>query len=270
MASEANDCQQCDTVRPECTRCLKACVPCVYLSNDADATPTMALKSEVETLQRQVQEHIKFLENIRSAPEDEAMNIVRQLRSTEDISSVLRLHQGRTGGTSLLSEHSSAQAAIPSIDSIEPGIDFELVRLHPNVYPVPIPLNPSSIPSVSLTREPAEQKTSSSSCRTSPTPSETYTYCDPRLEHLTVGYWTWIPIDDVLAARAISHFFGIDHLVLGFFDVDLFLRDLVGQRLDFCSSFLFSSVMSLACVGSNMAFLIRKRLLTITAILQHD
>jgi hypothetical protein len=96
-----------------------------------------------------------------------------------------------------------------------------------------------------------------------------YTYCDARLEHLTVKYWTRIPIDDQLAARAISHFLETDHPVLGYFDADLFLHDLVNQCLRFCSSFLFSSVMALACVRLYPFTPHRSHLLTSTAILQH-
>ncbi|KAF3049590.1 hypothetical protein E8E11_008967 [Didymella keratinophila] len=136
----------CDGARPDCTH----------------ATPTMALKNEVETLQRRLQEHTDFIEAIRNAPDDEVLTIVHRLRSTENLSAAISTYQGRIGGPSLLSEHASARAAMPSTET---GIEFEIT----------------------------------------------------------------------------------DHPVLGFFDADLFLRDLIGQGLNFCSSFLFHSVMSLAC-----------------------
>jgi hypothetical protein len=233
---------QCDGGRPECSRCQKARVPCVYLSDDAEATPTMALKSKVESLQRRLQEHTDFLENIRNAPEDEAWRIVRQLRSTENASAVLSLYQGRVGDTGQISQHTSARAVIPSTES---NVESELVMVHPRAYPILVPPSPSSIPPASLIGG-STQTTSSSSTPLSL--SEPYTYCDSRLERLSVRYWTRIPIDDGLAARAISHYLEVDHPVLGLFDANLFLRDLVEQGLNFCSSFLFSSVMSLACV----------------------
>jgi hypothetical protein len=220
-------------------------VPCVYLSDDADATPTMALKREVESLQRRVQEYVNFLESIRTAPEDEVLHVVRQLRSTEDAYAILSSYQGRAGGISRISEHTTARATIPLMES---DIEFELVTLHPKVYPVAIPPNPSSVTSASLTRGLTLQGTATSLSSTSLSTSLHHKYCDLRLERLAVRYWTRIPIDDQLAAQAISHFLEVDHPILGFFDADLFLRDLVDQRLDFCSSFLFGSVMSLACV----------------------
>jgi hypothetical protein len=220
-------------------------VPCVYLSNDADATPTMALRSELESLQRQLQEHTEFLEKIRNAPEDEAIRIVRQLRSAENASAVLSSYQGRAGSTNRISEHASKRASIPSTES---GVEFEGSMLHPTAYSMfPLP-TPSSIASASLIKEPGLVDATALPDSNASLPREPHVYCDPRLEHLSVACWTWIPIDDLLAACALSHFLATDHPVLGFFDINLFLRDLVEQDLNFCSSFLFSSVMSLACV----------------------
>lgn len=237
---------QCDGDRPECSRCQKARVPCVYLSDDADATPTMALKSEVESLQRRLQEHTDFLDCIRNAPEDEALKIVQRFRSTENPSAMLSSCQAGTGVISQLSQHASVGAVIPFAES---GVEFELSMLHPTAYPILMPPSLSSVASASLvgglTRDTSASSTPLSS-------SEPCTYCDSRLERLSVSYWTRIPIDDVLAARAISHYLTVDHPILGFFDADLFLRDLVGQGLNFCSTFLFSSVMSLACVRPDL------------------
>ncbi|KAF1926250.1 uncharacterized protein M421DRAFT_220820 [Didymella exigua CBS 183.55] len=227
----------CDGARPDCARCLRSRVPCVYISDDADATPTMALKSELESLQRRLQEHADLLESIRSAPDDEVLAIVHRLRSAEDLSVVLSAYQGRIGGSSQASEHALARAVMPSAET---AIDFELVMLHPTAFPVPVPPSPSSMASAGLMG-------GSSPSGTPMSPPEPYTYCDPRLELLAVSYWTRIPIDSRLAARAISHFLETDHPVLGFFDAHLFLRDLVEQGLGFCSSFLFHAVMSLAC-----------------------
>lgn len=217
-------------------------MPCVYLSDDADATPTMALKSEVESLQRRLQEHDDFLDNIRNAPEDDVLSIIRQLRSTDGASALLSLYRGRIGGPSQTSEHALARAAMPSTES---AFELEVGMRHPTVYPVLETPSPISTASPMVTGVFSQTPSCS---RTPPSCTDFYPYCDPRLEDLTIGYWTRIAIEDGLAARAISHFLITDHPVLGFFDADLFLQDLVDQSLNFCSSFLFHSVMSLACV----------------------
>lgn len=74
-------------------------------------------------------------------------------------------------------------------------------------------------------------------------------YCDSRLEKLQISYWTKVPVSDELAAALISFYILNDHKILGFFDVDLFLDDLVQCRQRFCSPFLVSSVLCIACVS---------------------
>lgn len=202
----------------------------------------MALKNEIETLQRRLQEHNDFIEAIRHAPDDEALAIVHRLRSSEDLAAVLSSYQGRPGSSSQLSEHASVRAVMPSTET---GIEFELVTHPPTAYSVLVPQSPSSIASSSLVGGYTEN-TPPSGTRMSL--SGPHMYCDYRLELLSVSYWTRIPIDNGLAARLISHFLRTDHPVLGFFDADLFVHDLVEQGLSFCSSFLFHSVMSVACV----------------------
>lgn len=202
----------------------------------------MALKREVELLQRQSQEHADILENIRNAPEDQAWSIFQQLRMTENAAAVLSSYQGQASSSSQISEHDSARTDMPSTES---GIECELLMLHPTAYPQLTPPSPSSIATARLIGDSTQ---ASSSCSIPLSPSIPSAYCDPRLEHLTVRYWTRIPIDDGLAARALSQFLESDHAVLGLFDADLFLGDLVAQCLNFCSTFLFHSVMSLACV----------------------
>ena len=73
--------------------------------------------------------------------------------------------------------------------------------------------------------------------------------CDPRLNQISIGYWTKVLISNEFAAGAISAYLNTDHALLGFFDADLFLSDLVQQRFDYCSPFLVSSLLCQACVS---------------------
>ena len=73
-------------------------------------------------------------------------------------------------------------------------------------------------------------------------------YCDPRLNRLDVEFWTKVAISNEFAASAISHFLETEHAIFGFFDADMFLSDLVDRRLTYCSPFLVSSLLCLACV----------------------
>ncbi|KAM0809278.1 putative Zn(2)-C6 fungal-type domain-containing protein [Seiridium cardinale] len=74
-------------------------------------------------------------------------------------------------------------------------------------------------------------------------------YCDPRLEALDISFWTDVPVTNRFAAGAISHYLDIEHQVLGLFDAQSFIGDLVGHRIEFCSPFLVSSLLSFASHG---------------------
>jgi hypothetical protein len=83
-------------------------------------------------------------------------------------------------------------------------------------------------------------------------PSLPRTFCDERLYNLDIGYWSMVPIQNELAASLISFYIETDHSYVGFFDVDLFLEDLVYCRQRFCSSFLVSAVLYAASVRGQL------------------
>ena len=228
----ANVILQCDQGRPECNRCVNAGLLCVYMSEDAGATPTMALKSENEVLQRRLRGHTQYLEAIQNATEEEAFNIVRQLRLTDIATALAFPYQGSMSARSHSSRRASAQAAIPSADS---GLGFDTL----------IPASPSTIAPASLIRRPNQHMSIAVSS------TEHCSGYEALLEGLRVRYWTQIPLEDRLAARAISHLLTTANPVLGFLDATKLLNDLVNHTLCYCSSFLFHVVMALACVCSH-------------------
>ena len=74
-------------------------------------------------------------------------------------------------------------------------------------------------------------------------------YCDSRLGLIDIGFWSGIQITNQLAATLLSLYLKTDHPTLGLFDYDLFLTDLVNQRVRYCSRLLVSSILSWACVS---------------------
>jgi hypothetical protein len=61
--------------------------------------------------------------------------------------------------------------------------------------------------------------------------------------------WSDVQISNELAANIISFYLEVDYRTLPFFDLDLFLEDLVHNRPYFCSSLLVNSLLSWACVS---------------------
>lgn len=73
--------------------------------------------------------------------------------------------------------------------------------------------------------------------------------CDTRLAQLNIAFWTSVPIGNGLASRAISLYLQTDHPLLGTFDPDLFINDLVSQQGNYCSSVLVNALLYWACVS---------------------
>ena len=72
--------------------------------------------------------------------------------------------------------------------------------------------------------------------------------CDQRLEYIKIPNWTQVFILNDLGARLILFYLTVDHLILGLFDADLFLGDLVAYRTEFCCPLLLSAVLCFVCV----------------------
>ena len=73
--------------------------------------------------------------------------------------------------------------------------------------------------------------------------------CDERLLLIDVNYWSAVAIDPALAATLISSFLTTEHDILGFFDADLFITDLVTKNHDHCSPLLVNALLFTACVS---------------------
>lgn len=72
--------------------------------------------------------------------------------------------------------------------------------------------------------------------------------CDPRLADLEILRWTDVEIENDLAARCISLYLETDHPLLGPFDPDLFVEQLVSGENQFCSPLLVNALLYWACV----------------------
>ena len=79
-------------------------------------------------------------------------------------------------------------------------------------------------------------------------------YCDERLHQLVISRWTKVAVTDEFAAEVISLYLETDHPLLGLFDADLFLDNLVSGELNFCSPLLVNALLCWSCVSSDFFF----------------
>ncbi|KAJ0108827.1 c6 transcription factor [Diaporthe amygdali] len=195
-----------------------------------------------------------ILHRLKTLPEDEAVALFIQLRSGA------RVNDNVVTARSI---------PAPSRTSLE----FELIHRHPILYPVVTAAESPEIEVSGLRVLPYQEHESEStgsrkpsstrrpsSLRSSPTkagfrrpsspePSVPLELCDERLKHIRIRNWTQISISNQLAASLISFYLTVDHPILGLFDADLFLGDLVAHKTEFCSPLLLSAVLCFACQG---------------------
>ena len=240
----------------------------------------MALKRQIEELKQELSEHAEIFHHLQSVSEPEVVSVVRRLRSTPNASTVLASLRGAAHTTVRPSELKTLRGTLPPTDF---ETEFELSMLHSSVYPVLQPLDldsfdidsfvqpalrrlPQSSASVPpstvyqteegyyiapcLTILPAAPLRRARSPHTPPVagPVPDRQYCDWRLNHLNISYWTCIPTTNEYAASVLSHYLETDHPMFACVDVDLFLSGLVDRTLEHCSPFLVSALMAFACV----------------------
>ena len=211
------------------------------------------------------------MNHLASAPDEIVLDLVRQMRSFGNPNVVVDEVES---GLNKRYRPSIPQdrALIPSTPSSRFEIDFglDLSACFPNTYPTlhssGIDISTISINALFATKPSipplAGNMIRDSSNGEMPTPPpddvceswevgalKTTAWPDERLKGLRIEFWTSIPITDEFAASVLSLYFKVDHPLHGFFDTDLFLRDLVQCRSEFCSPFLVATLMFYGCVS---------------------
>ncbi|KAF1975215.1 hypothetical protein BU23DRAFT_458985 [Bimuria novae-zelandiae CBS 107.79] len=255
----------CNSVRPVCGACEARETECFYLTKNESETKLQALKRENKSLN-------DLLKHLRTVPEDVAQSILLQLRTSENPLSVVKEIEA---GSLALIRSSQTKAALAALPDVRSDTEFKLMVDHRTAYPAvnltrdailakdtlldPVKVLAHELPPDTPSRSPA---VSSPSERTSVNdPGASFTaqdapnagvdresqLIDPLLTELKIEFWTTIPVTNHFAASAISLYLENDHQTLGLFDAQLFLKDLVECRQEFCSSFLATALLAFAC-----------------------
>ncbi|KAH6683726.1 hypothetical protein F5X68DRAFT_171961 [Plectosphaerella plurivora] len=266
-----NECRRkkarCDGKRPACTGCVKRSAPCAYADKEIQGDPATVAAS------------MQVLDKLKSASEGQALDILRLLRVNGDPEAVMSMINARND--SVDATISPSPYLNPFAD-----FNFEVMSRNPVSYPSwqppdsaawesssllhPFPLqrtrsfdqrtlfanqtrhfdpllkSPDVVSSTSSSREASAGMVPGSRLHSPSTPPSP-TLCDPRLESLNVSFWTPVDISSELAGRMISLYLETDHPLLGTFDPDLFVSDLVQKGNRFCNRLLFAAVMYWGC-----------------------
>ena len=212
----------------------------------------------------------QVLELLRVAPADTAIAVLQDLRSrgsvielVESVKSILAPASPPPSSsardvllprTSLLSSDLSDRFpwAFPRLSPMEAAnIDLRLLGLRriPAAAAPTRPLKRRRISRGSAEAVDNFESSRSSGVALAGLPETLHVYADARLKLLEVQRWTTVAITNAYAARAISFYLTNEHPVLGFFDADLLVRDMVGEG-PFCTRLLATSLLAWACVRS--------------------
>lgn len=238
----------------------------------------MALKRTNQTLLEKVNALQELVDHLVHSPEQVALNTMHQLRASADPMTVIRAVKGdNISALPTLPKQAESAAADPSLQCQD---ELWLFVQHPNAYPTLDPAvdlellqnplfwsltkrnavdEPHGLASIAdswrpMDPDPMKKETGDSANALLEYEDDIGTLrplilpdCierDPRLENLNIAFWTAVPITNRSAATAISMYFESDGQILSLFDPDLFIKDLVDCRFDYCSSFLVNSLLA--------------------------
>ncbi|KAK2000066.1 hypothetical protein LX36DRAFT_741229 [Colletotrichum falcatum] len=260
----------CDGKRPACTPCTELRVQCIYISVNETETSAMALKRENQMLR-------DMLTRLTAMPEDVAHQTLKQLTFAVDPFASLRSmrpsgpkdprevlpHVHSNIEFELTRRHPSAYPQTRRLSRIKMSGSMgprpaKVARISHSAGGGPPAPGNSNRP---VTAETAERSPSVESRAYSwpyntpffvppigpPPPPPPPIHRDPRLKNLNIGFWTVVPITNQDAADVISLYLETDHPILGLFDADLFLDDLVGGQMRYCSALLVNALLAFAC-----------------------
>ncbi|KAF5542980.1 conidial development fluffy [Fusarium mexicanum] len=241
----------CNPCRDKKRACQTRNLACIYRVPPKTVDSTIKIQKQLDTLQHSFNHYADIVEQLKTLPETDALKLLQRLRSPADVNRAFTSLQGSVHTRMRLSNHRTAQAILPTTSS---RVEFELTALHGIVYPtlVPIDITALGISPLEMPALPAAQTETSVHKISSASPvvlsSDRFRpLCDSRLEEIDISYWTKVPISNETAAAMISLFLETDQTIVGFIDADLFVESLVERKPQFCSTFLVSAILYVAC-----------------------
>jgi hypothetical protein len=218
---------------------------------------TIKIQKQLDTLQDNFNQYADILDQLKTLPEQDALKLLQRLRSPADVAGAFTSMQGNLQTRVGISDHKTSQALLPTTNS---RIEFELTALHGIVYPTLLPVDITTLDISPLGKPespPSSQSSDSGSLVSRKSSSTTIVlssagskpYCDSRLKDLDISYWTKVPITDESAATLISLYLETDQTIVSFIDANLFVESLVNRVPKFCSTFLVTAMLYVACVS---------------------
>ncbi|KAK4983665.1 hypothetical protein LTR50_007094 [Elasticomyces elasticus] len=272
---------KCDGQRPVCAKCIQKRSTCEY-DVRPDETRQEAVKRKNETLEQELSSFRELHHALASRPESEASVILKQIRSGDDIDTVLTLISD--GDLLFRPRRTTAgqfQAGLNMLDN-------------------PVAGSSSHVTQSSTTRDHAQANLSDGhdmnefsprkrAAREAPmlpaygdSPQLSSSYRSPSASHTPYGLvdtrsfvaspaqlearasyerpefnveaqlWTSVIRDNALMSHLLTVYFTYSHKFFCWFEKESFIEDLLQGGTDFCSPLLVNAVLALACISSHL------------------
>ena len=269
---------QCDGARPSCAGCERTNAICEYETVNASESRPQAMKRQYEDIQASQELVRDSIDWLRTQDQETALSCLKKLKYSTDPTNEL-CSIASTERSIRFPRPLPPEQLLPAMSSsLNSLLDVELSLAHQNSFPLLIenpldfqtePLSPRDFAfeakqtdmvwppqsNAKLDQQFAHQMTYSASPNVLPKfpnaeQDSDSRLVDRRLLNVKIRYWTTVAISDSLAAELLSKFVEIEIPVYGFFEPDLFVKDLVSQDTRFCSSLLVNVVLFWASVGA--------------------
>ncbi|KAK2024720.1 hypothetical protein LX32DRAFT_598205 [Colletotrichum zoysiae] len=236
---------RCDGIRPICAACRKRSTECTFVE-----------KKESPRLGQLSGGSHEVLELLKSAPEPQAFEILRLLRTNGDPDSVLNIIKSGQNGIKWLSNNDTSCA----IRSMQPPLEFQLMTMNPIAYPA-LRHGPRTTWERDGHLDPRKLRRSNVPPHASDglhvdVPSEGifdekrqsyFILCNERLTDLEINYWTDVSTSDGYAEKVISLYLTTNYPLLDLFYPHVFISNLFGRYHTHYSRLLVNAIMCLAC-----------------------
>lgn len=234
-------------MRPSCSSCIEREIQCQY-DTRPDETRAIALKRKNQALEEQHAQLSELYGYLKTKSEPEAIEILRRVRSSEDLSSVLSLI--RDGDLLLQGRLYRGSAKGPT--QTRPVINFGTAEEYAYTQLLLEKMcQDGSLPDFRF----AESETPKRSRRRL-FPSLT-DLLEPTRDvppiRVPAKPWTNVTDDDYLVSHLISMYFTWEHPAICYLDKTAFLVDMTSGNpswtTKYCSPLLVNAILEAACVG---------------------
>ncbi|KAK8013683.1 hypothetical protein PG991_009276 [Apiospora marii] len=230
---------KCDGSRPSCGTCRARNVGC---------------RRQYRCLADQHQSFHELFEMLRSRPEEEALVILRHVRSSGTVQSTLQyIKEGHLVTATHMVGSDADEIPLPPCPKNK--VEFMLGIDHPNAYPFLPPLEelksslgfkmrmiPEADPKTAdwVTEEEVENARHLDRARE---------LDDDRLLHVKAADWTTVTSTDIIVQNLISLYLSWDHATMRLFDEEFFLDQISNSKTDYCSPVFVNAILAAATLN---------------------